>query len=147
MHWACIASAYLEQSATLVVCISSRIGLQRVRRIAAVRRDICTINRIWFLNISESSKFFGPSPRKHRLTVYRGFQVWPLFRIIENHEKLMIVKSIQEHSGDVEESLGMFLSDPRCSRMIPDDFQKSWFFEDFHDFRMCHLDVIRWSGD
>ena len=27
------------------------------------------------LNSIELSKFFGPSPRKHRLTVYRGFQV------------------------------------------------------------------------
>ena len=27
------------------------------------------------------SKFFGPSPRKHRLTVYRGFQVQPGFAL------------------------------------------------------------------
>ena len=28
--------------------------------------------------VRDVSKFFGPSPRKHRLTVYRGFQVLAL---------------------------------------------------------------------
>ena len=41
--------------------------------------------------------------------------------IMENDEKLMFVKSIEGHSGDVWERFGMFLSDPECSRMICDD--------------------------
>ena len=38
------------------------------------------------------------------------------------HEKLMIAESIRDTSGDVWESLGIFLSDPEFCRMIPNDF-------------------------
>ena len=45
-------------------------------------------------------------------------------KFMKNHEKLMVVKSTQGHSGDVSESPGMSLNVLRCSWVVLDGFQE-----------------------
>ena len=52
-----------------------------------------------FFCVEDFSKFFGPSPRKHRLTVYRGLQVYGV--------AIFDGRVLVTHQSDRHETLGI----------------------------------------
>ena len=61
-----------------VVELLDELGCARTRRQDAPGRRYAQglVSQELFFRVEDFSKFFWPSPRKHRLTVYRGLQVY-----------------------------------------------------------------------
>ena len=92
-------------------------------------------SKVWqlLLHIEDFSKFFGPSPRKHRLTVYRGSQVTEAGKIAGPDQRKLCVNMVRstllQVQGGRQNAQGPILHfvvrDPLCAMISPHEIYET----------------------